>query len=225
MQQSIVDLTNLFTRIHVQPLGEAIQPPRNQAAANQEHPRDQAVHIHNNQLYGNNLSGYLLDDSNSSDEDNLLNIHQEPQRRLDFRPYFQEDQEIRMKNTRKFGWWPSSSKVALVLGGINFKITGGYLVNYLLEVKESDEIKKTKTYERTIGVNSNKELIPCTRLEIFNKEAHPHLQDPSRRMTFYPKIQPQNQNNQPSSSSFLDKEKSKKSSQITEIKESSLGTK
>ena len=55
MQQSIVDLTNLITRIHVQPFEEPIQPPRNQAAANQEHPRNQAIHFHNNQLYENNL--------------------------------------------------------------------------------------------------------------------------------------------------------------------------
>ena len=38
-----------------------------------------------------------MDDSDSSDEDNLLNVHQDPQRGLDFRPYVQEDQEIRMK--------------------------------------------------------------------------------------------------------------------------------
>ncbi|KAA0058889.1 Transposon Ty3-G Gag-Pol polyprotein [Cucumis melo var. makuwa] len=37
------------------------------------------------------------DNSDSSDEDNLLNIHQEPQRGLSFLPYNQEDQEIRMK--------------------------------------------------------------------------------------------------------------------------------
>ena len=39
----------------------------------------------------------MLDDSDSSDEDRLLNIHQEPQRGLGLRPYFQEDQEIHMK--------------------------------------------------------------------------------------------------------------------------------
>ncbi|KAA0038343.1 uncharacterized protein E5676_scaffold506G001180 [Cucumis melo var. makuwa] len=37
------------------------------------------------------------DDSDSSDEDNLLNIHQEPQRGIRLRPYLQEDQEICMK--------------------------------------------------------------------------------------------------------------------------------
>ncbi|KAL0552071.1 hypothetical protein IC582_011164 [Cucumis melo] len=110
MQQSMVDLTSLITRIHVQLLEEAIQPPRNQIQQikngkkyqetkrlNQEHPRNQAVHIHNNRLYGNNLPGYMLDDSDSFDEDNLLNIHQDLQRGLGFRPQFQEDQEIRMK--------------------------------------------------------------------------------------------------------------------------------
>ena len=57
MQQSIVDLTNLITQIHVQPFEEVtpIQPPRNRATKNQEHPRNQAIHFHNNQLYENNL--------------------------------------------------------------------------------------------------------------------------------------------------------------------------
>ena len=36
IQQSLVELTNLFTRFRVQPLEEAIQPPRNRIAANQE---------------------------------------------------------------------------------------------------------------------------------------------------------------------------------------------
>ena len=38
-----------------------------------------------------------MDDSDSSDEDKLLNIHQDLQRSLDFLSYNQEDQEIRMK--------------------------------------------------------------------------------------------------------------------------------
>ena len=110
IQQSLVELTNLFTRFHVQPLEEAIQPPRNPIAANQERQekpinpvvnqellRNQPIHIHNNRLYGNNVLGNFLNDSDSFDEDNLLNIHQEPQQRFGLRPYFQEDQEIRMK--------------------------------------------------------------------------------------------------------------------------------
>ena len=48
-------------------------------------------------MYGNNVLGNFLNDSDSFDEDNLLNIHQEPQQRFGLRPYFQEDQEIRMK--------------------------------------------------------------------------------------------------------------------------------
>ena len=99
-----------FTRFHVQPLEEAIQPPRTPIASNQERQerprnpavnqerlRSQPIHIHNNWLYGNNVLGYFLDDFDSSDKDNLLNTHQEPQQRLGLRPYFQEDQEIRMK--------------------------------------------------------------------------------------------------------------------------------
>ena len=42
--------------------------------------------------------------------------------------------------------------------------------------------------ERAIGINNNKERILLTCLEIFNKEAHPHLHGPSRKMTFHPKI-------------------------------------
>ena len=80
IQQSLVDLTNFFTQFHAQPLEEAIQPPRNPIAtnqerqerprnpiANQEGPRNQPIHIHDNQLYGNNLPGYLLEDSDFSD--------------------------------------------------------------------------------------------------------------------------------------------------------------
>ena len=66
IQQSLVDLTNFFTQFHAQPLEEAIQPPRN-PIANQEGPRNQPIHIHDNQLYGNNLPGYLLEDSDFSD--------------------------------------------------------------------------------------------------------------------------------------------------------------
>ena len=92
IQQSLVELTNHFTRFHVQPLEESIQPPRNTIAANQERQerprnpavnqellRNQPIHTHNNRLYGNNVPGHFLDDSDSSDEDNLMNIHQEPQ--------------------------------------------------------------------------------------------------------------------------------------------------
>ena len=46
MQQLIVELTNLFTQFHVQPLEEAIQPPRNQVTTNQkrqEVPRNEAT--------------------------------------------------------------------------------------------------------------------------------------------------------------------------------------
>ena len=39
----------------------------------------------------------MLDDSDYSDEDNSLNVHPDPQIGLGFRPYFQKDQEIRMK--------------------------------------------------------------------------------------------------------------------------------
>ncbi|KAA0031951.1 Transposon Ty3-G Gag-Pol polyprotein [Cucumis melo var. makuwa] len=57
-------------------------------------------------------------------------------------------------------------------------------------IEKNDKIKKIKTYQRkNNGANSNKELIPLTHLEIFNKEAHQHLHGPSRRMTFHPKIQ------------------------------------
>ena len=103
IQQSLVKLTNLFTQFYAQPLEEAIQLPKNpiaakqerqerprNPAANQEQPRNDPIHIHNNRLYGKNLPGYLLEDFDSSDENSLLSIHQEPQQGLGFRPNFQD---------------------------------------------------------------------------------------------------------------------------------------
>ena len=73
MQQSIVDLTNLIARIHVQPIEE------NQEQLNDQEVRqkNQAIHAHNNQLYGNNLPGYTMDDSDSFEHGNMLNAHQD----------------------------------------------------------------------------------------------------------------------------------------------------